>query len=105
MTTIHQVVAAIRNAAPAMCDSEGNIVASCDVMATWAVIRECDSAITQTQIDRASLALRGLNEQARAWNWGNVEHKLDRAYRALGSENPGTGYDYHCGNHPLQTAG
>jgi hypothetical protein len=103
-TTIHQVVAAIRDAHPAMCDSKGDIVLSCDVGTDWAVIRDCEAAITQTQIDRASLALRGITEQARAWNWGNVEHKLDCAYAALGSKNPGTGYDYHCGNHPVEIA-
>ena len=101
-TTIHAVIAAIRDAAPAMCDDTGKVVLSCDVTPDYAVVRDCGAPLTQAQIDRASLALRGLDAQARAWNWGNVEHKLDRAYRALGAHNPGTGHDYHRGVHPVQ---
>lgn len=104
MTTINHVIAAIRDAAPAMCDDAGKVVLSCDITPDYAVVRDCGTPITQAQIDRSSLALRGLDAQARAWNWGNVEHKLDRAYRALGVENPGSGYDYHCGTHPVQAA-
>jgi hypothetical protein len=39
-----------------------------------------------------------------AWKWDEVEKALDAIYAEMGGENPGTGYDYHTGKHPLQIA-
>lgn len=104
MSTVHDVLAAIRAADPALSDTDGHIVVSCDVGTDWPVVVACaiNPPLSQDQINRASLALVGLDDEVRAWNWPEVEHKLNCAYRALGCVNPGTGYDYHCGRHPLQ---
>ena len=40
----------------------------------------------------------------REWEWSAAESALDAAYRALKSHNPSTGYAWHCGLHPIQTA-
>ena len=42
--------------------------------------------------------------QGEAWNWGQAEKNLRAAYRCLGAEPVGTGYDWHCGRHPIQIA-
>lgn len=102
MTTLHAVVAALIQGHPAIADAKGKIIVPCSVTTEWAVVRDCEIALTQSQLDRASLALRGIIPQAREWNWGKVKNKLDRAYRALGSENPGDGHDFHRGIHPVQ---
>jgi hypothetical protein len=45
-----------------------------------------------------------IHQLAREWKWEEVESALDSLYASLGGENPGTGYDYHKGQHPLQIA-
>ena len=45
-----------------------------------------------------------VDQYARAWLWSNVEAQLDKAYAAIGGDNPGTGYEYHAGTHPVQRA-
>lgn len=108
-TTVHQVVAALIEADwPAFCDDKGQIVGHAQITTDWAVIAQCETPLTQEQIDRASLALRGITQQARAWNFGNVGRKLDRAYHALGAPNPYAdqhtlgGHEFHVGAHVAQ---
>jgi hypothetical protein len=85
--TIHNVVAALIDGY---------------VDANWHVVKASGLDVTQKQLDLAHEILTGINAQARAWHWSKVEDKLSRAYKVLGGENPATGYDYHCGQHPVQ---
>ena len=38
------------------------------------------------------------------WSWTAAEVALDLAYEAMGGCNEGSGYDWHCGRHPIQVA-
>ena len=46
--------------------------------------------------------LRQAEQAAREWEWAKAERFLDRAYHLAGAENPGSGYDFHRGVHPIQ---
>ncbi|MDQ3159311.1 MAG: hypothetical protein M3P98_04235 [bacterium] len=54
--------------------------------------------------EEADMHLGAARKYGRAWNWDAAERALDRAYQVLGGQNPGTGYDWHAGIHPLQRA-
>lgn len=101
-TSYDRIIAALIASPAAMTDRNGDIALSSGVQPDWAVVKGSGLALTQDQLDKASAALRGVIEQARAWHWDAVETKLDAAYRALGAENPGTGNDFHRGAHPAQ---
>lgn len=88
--TIHEVIAALTDIEPL------------DANNTLHVFSACDTDLTDGQLRAAAEALLGLRAQARAWNWGAVGEKLDRAYSILGHENPGDGNDFHRGVHPAQ---
>lgn len=75
-----------------------------NVTLDWHVVAASGLRLSQAQLDQAHDILIGLNDQARAWNWGEVTQKLDRAYKMLGGENPAVGHDYHRGMHPAQLA-
>jgi len=54
---------------------------------------------------RADGNLRVARAHGKASNWSKAKAALDHAYRALGAEpDPATGYDWHCGSHPVQIA-
>lgn len=101
MSTIDDVVRGLIDGLPAAVDRHGQVACSTDMQTSWAVVRDCEGRqLTQGQLDRASIALRHVRGQARAWHWEAVGHALDAGYLALGAENPADGYDYHCGLHP-----
>jgi hypothetical protein len=59
---------------------------------------------TWSQLDAAGAAIGTAKRAGRDWRWSDAEAALGRAYAALGAVNPGSGYAWHCGQHPLQTA-
>jgi hypothetical protein len=53
----------------------------------------------------AASCLDAACRHGRAGNWSQAKVALDAAYHALGAwPSPGTGYDWHCGSHPIQVA-
>lgn len=51
----------------------------------------------------AAMAIRRAEACGRNWDWLGAKTALDQAYRMLGAEpHPATGYDWHCGRHPIQ---
>lgn len=46
--------------------------------------------------------LRRAHAYARNWDWNLAEQELNKAYADVGATNPGTGTDFHTGNHPIQ---
>lgn len=53
----------------------------------------------------AAMAIREAEACGREWDWSGAQASIGRAYRLLGAEPPNaTGYDWHCGAHPIQLA-
>jgi len=62
--------------------------------------------LTGDQVEAAERAIMAAIRHGRDWSWHAAELALARAYSALGSVPPegGTGYAWHCGQHPIQIA-
>lgn len=70
----------------------------------WPPARVDGRKIEWDQEERAREACARAYRHGRDWNWRAAELALDAAYAALGAANPGSGYAWHTGAHPLCTA-
>lgn len=56
-------------------------------------------------LDDVAWEVKQAIECGNAWKWEAAKGHLDEAYRLLGAEpDPASGYDWHCGRHPIQQA-
>lgn len=52
--------------------------------------------------ERVEVCMTRAVECGRNWSWTDAEKAIDKAYALLGASNPGTGYAWHTGQHPIQ---
>lgn len=73
------------------------------ILADWLNTGTIDISSMTTCDEVYGLMAAAVN-QGREWNWSAAEKHLHNAYRVLGAEPVGTGYQWHCGQHPIQIA-
>ena len=65
---------------------------------------ELDRGYANHEVSEAVAGVQVAVREGRQWHWETAEKALFLAYQALGHENPGSGQDWHRGDHELQAA-
>lgn len=71
------------------------------ILADWLHIGYADIDDMETCVRVNSLMASAVSH-GRDWNWGAAGKNIHAAYRALGAKPAGSGYEWHCGEHPVQ---
>ena len=73
------------------------------VVQAWSLIYRADPGSNDAAA-RVYHCVAAARAAGARWDWDAAEENLDAAYAAVGQQNPGTGFDWHRGWHPLQPA-